>query len=216
MAPLHLLAHKDETQTSLIQHSTENNRLARKSRKQERRKQRAEELQKYQMRHGALPYEPRSRSERHYSRLACFGIGAADFIVPGTARAINGDYTKLATIDTLNWASRIGLLVNGRQLSNSPLIDLNRNSAPRQDGATQSHIDRSILYQNLYTCATFLFATYNLWDLYNSNREANPKSSRIFLAPFRFKHFYKNPYFYIPIGAGLALALFPSFIRLSK
>ena len=207
LAPVHpLLAQPlvpqkalQESPSSQIQDPTEARRLARKARRTERRTRHAARLHEHQARHGIASYEPRPRSKRRYSRLECFGIGAADAIAPGVARAINGDYVKLASLDALNWASRIAGWTNADQVRNNPIVeeDVYR---PQEDGSTHVHLDRSVSNQGLYSSASLLLTVYNLWDLYNSNCEANSKSARIFLAPFRFKHFYKNPYFYIPVG----------------
>ena len=135
--------------------------------------------------------ESKAEGIRSYTPGECAAISAVDLLVPGTGRLINKDYAKLS-IDALNIYSRLSLS-DGR-LPSQPLL--------KYDYRDPSY-DRSYLQRQM----TYAFSIFNIWDFYESQCAKNPKSAKIFLAPFQFKHFYNKPLFLVialPLVAAVA------------
>ena len=131
-----------------------------------------------------------------YTLAECATIIAADLFVPGTGRLINKDYAKLS-LDALRLYS--GFNLNQRYTGPVYRTFLYEYQSP--------DLSRRNLYSNLRNG----LGIFNVWDFYESRCAKNPKSAKIFLAPFQFKHFYNNPLFLIttlPVLSFVLLTLF--------
>ena len=134
------------------------------------------------------------------TRKSCLGIGVADFFLPGVGYLANGEYGKLATISALRWFSIIqALYPNGlRYLEpQNPRFFEGISGEKVRDSVDIFGVGHENLgFRYLYDSLTY----FSIWDFVESKCAKDPTSPKVFLAPFRFKHFYKKAVFIAPMA----------------
>lgn len=138
----------------------------------------------------------------------CFGLGAAEYFVPGLGYAITRQWDKAIILGGARWMSAIkyGEAVESDyyQEDVDDIYDT-INADDSGSGKTETTVTltketwQANYYGSLYT--NLLFTTWG--DLYQNRCEPNTETYSLMLSPFRFDHFYKKWQFWLPVAIAL-------------
>ncbi|MBU3915030.1 CPBP family intramembrane metalloprotease [bacterium] len=138
------------------------------------------------------------------SKWACFGLGAAEYAVPGLGYAISGQWDKAIVIGGLRWASS-SMYYNATESEyyQEDVDDIYEvtDSDDSQSGKTETIVRltketwTAQYYGNLY--GNLLMITWG--DLYQNGCQPNTETYSLMLSPFRIDHFYSKWQFWLPI-----------------
>ncbi len=138
------------------------------------------------------------------SKWACFGLGAAEYGVPGLGYAISGQWDKAIVFGGLRWASSSMYYnaANSEYYQENPddIYDVT-DSDESESGKTETIVRltqetwTAQYYSNLYGNLLMI----SIGDLYQNECQPNTETYSLMLSPFRIDHFYDKWQFWLPI-----------------
>ena len=138
-------------------------------------------------------------------KLACFGVGALEYIVPGAGYGITGQWDKVLLMGGSRWIIEKKAFANYISPYYQPNIEDIYKTTSYKD--SQSGKDETKIYFNKETwLADYYFSLdsnliFTSWgDLYQSGCKESTELYSNLLAPFNVSHFYNKLSFWIPIA----------------
>jgi len=157
----------------------------------------------------SLPMMPASA----INKWGCLGLGAAELWVPGLGYAISRQWDKALILGGTRWVTST-LAYDAYQ---SPYYQENSDdiyqTIEKEDSAsgkteTNIYLTRETWNADLYGSLNFNLLLTTWGDLYQHQCQPNTETYDLMLSPFRWRHFYRQWEFWLPISLLLANYLY--------